>query len=225
VRTIPAAWADLPRLQVVVSIDGLQPEHDARRSPATYDRILKHIRGQHVTIHCTLTHQQARPGYVTAFTTIWAANPDVKRIWFSMYTPQVGEQSAERLLPEDREMLVAEIIRLHAVEPKLHDMAPAVVRGYLSPPSSPKECMFSKTTACVSADLETAITPCQYGGNPDCTQCGCVASVGLNALGNYRLGGVIPLRGIFTASFAVGRAVRGISGTTPEITATTSSPP
>src|SRR5262249_30512111 len=107
VRSIPAAWAVMPKLQVVVSIDGLQPEHDARRTPATYDRILKHIAGQHVTIHCTLTRQQARRGYVTEFTEFWAKNPDVKRIWFSFYTPQVGEESAERLRPEDRAMLVA----------------------------------------------------------------------------------------------------------------------
>ena len=62
VRPIPPAWANMPRLQVVVSIDGLQPEHDVRRAPATYDRILKHIKGQHVTVHCTITRQQARAG-------------------------------------------------------------------------------------------------------------------------------------------------------------------
>ena len=45
VRPIPLEWARLRRLQIVVSIDGLQPEHDARRKPATYDRILKHIEG------------------------------------------------------------------------------------------------------------------------------------------------------------------------------------
>src|SRR5712672_2670770 len=37
VREIPIAWRGLRRLQIVVSIDGLQPEHDARRAPATYD--------------------------------------------------------------------------------------------------------------------------------------------------------------------------------------------
>lgn len=211
VRPIPAALADLPLTQVVVSIDGLQPEHDARRAPATYERILKHIRGQHVTIHCTLTRQQARPGYVAAFTKLWAANPDVKRIWFSFYTPQVGEDSVERLRPEDRELLVGEIASLHGTEPKLHDMIPSVVRGYLNPPASPKECIFSQTTACISADLKAPITPCQYGGTPDCSQCGCMASVGLNALGEYRLGGLIPLRQIFRGSLAVGRAVRRVA--------------
>ena len=58
VRPIPIEWARLPRLQIVVSIDGLQPEHDERRKPATYDRILKHIAGQQITVHCTVTRQQ-----------------------------------------------------------------------------------------------------------------------------------------------------------------------
>ena len=53
VRQIPLEWAKLRRLQIVVSIDGLQPEHDARRKPATYDRILKHIEGHedHRALH------------------------------------------------------------------------------------------------------------------------------------------------------------------------------
>ena len=208
VRPIPAGWANMAKLQVVVSIDGLQPEHDVRRTPATYDRILKHIAGQHVTVHCTLTGQQARPGYVTEFTRFWAANPDVKRIWFSFYTPQQGEDSPERLRPEHRQLFVQEITDLYAQEPKLHDMIPSVVRGYLNPPQNPDECIFAKTTACISADLKKPITPCQYGGTPDCTQCGCMATVGLDALGEYRLGGVVPLKHIFNGSLAVGRAVR-----------------
>ena len=208
VRPIPAAWATIPKLQIVVSIDGLQPEHDVRRTPATYERILKHIAGQQVTVHCTLTRQQARPGYVTEFTHFWAANPDVKRVWFSLYTPQMGEDSPERLRPSDRELLVHEIAALHASVPKLHDMIPAVVRGYLNPPQNPDVCIFAKTTDCLSSDLKKPITPCQYGGTPDCTQCGCMASVGLAALGDYRLGGVIPLRTIFAGSLAVGRVAR-----------------
>ncbi|MFO7302109.1 MAG: radical SAM protein [Acidobacteriota bacterium] len=216
VRPIPESWANMERLQVCVSVDGLQPEHDARRKPATYDRILKHIRGQHVTIHCTITRQQTRPGYVTEFTKFWAALPDVKRIWFSLYTPQIGEDSPERLLPEDRARVVQEIAHLHTVEPKLMDMIPSVVQGYLRPPQNPSECIFAKTTACLSADLETPIAPCQYGGNPDCTQCGCMASVGLGAVGDYRLAGVLPLRTIFNGSLAVGRVARALRGGEPK---------
>ena len=57
VREIPPEWRDIPRLLIVVSIDGLQPEHDARRTPATYDRILKHIVGHKITVHCTVTRK------------------------------------------------------------------------------------------------------------------------------------------------------------------------
>src|SRR6476646_11721853 len=60
VREIPAEWRGIHRLSIVVSIDGLQPEHDARRTPATYDRILRHIEGHSITVHCTVTRQQVR---------------------------------------------------------------------------------------------------------------------------------------------------------------------
>jgi MoaA/NifB/PqqE/SkfB family radical SAM enzyme len=208
VRPLPASWADMEKLQVCVSVDGLQPEHDARRSPATYDRILKHIKGQHVTVHCTITRQQSRAGYLTEFSEFWSALPDVKRIWFSLYTPQKGEQSAEMLRPEDRRRVVDEMQELFRTQPKLSDMVPRLTDGYLSPPQDPDECIFAKTTACVSSDLKRVITPCQFGGNPDCTQCGCVASVGLAAVGNYRLAGVVPLRSIFNTSLAVGDGMR-----------------
>src|SRR5215471_13828744 len=212
VRPIPESWATMKGLQVCVSVDGLQPEHDVRRTPATYERILKHIKGQHVTVHCTVTRQQTRPGYLTEFTNFWAPLADVKRIWFSLYTPQKGEDSPERLRPEDRERVVQEIIALHKREPKLRDMFPSLVKGYLHPPQNPDECIFAKSTACLSSDLKRAITPCQYGGDPDCTQCGCMASVGFEALGNYRWGGVVPLRHIFTGSFAIGSGFRALRG-------------
>jgi MoaA/NifB/PqqE/SkfB family radical SAM enzyme len=212
VRPIPESWANMPKLQVCVSIDGLQPEHDARRAPATYDRILKHIKGQQITVHCTITRQQSRPGYITEFTEFWTRIPDVKRIWFSLYTPQMGEQSPEMLQREDRERAVKEISALYLREPKLHDMRPTVVAGYLRPPQSPDECIFAKTTTCVSSDFTHPIVPCQYGGNPDCTQCGCMASVGLDALGRHKIGGFIPVGAIFRGSLRVGAAVRALRG-------------
>src|ERR1700751_3361258 len=50
-RVIPVEWNKLPRLNIVVSVDGLQADHDERRKPATYERILKNIDGTKVTIH------------------------------------------------------------------------------------------------------------------------------------------------------------------------------
>ena len=55
-------------------------------------------------------------------------------------------------------------------------------------------------------DLERHITPCQFGGNPDCTNCGCIASAGLEAIGRHKIKGVIPVGQIFYASVAIGRA-------------------
>src|SRR5215813_10934321 len=39
VREIPLEWSHIRNLQITVSIDGLAPEHDVRRKPATYERI------------------------------------------------------------------------------------------------------------------------------------------------------------------------------------------
>src|SRR5271163_2720045 len=66
-RPLPKAWSALSKLSLVVSIDGLQPEHDERRKPATYERILTNIRESQVTIHCTVTGQIAdRPARATS---------------------------------------------------------------------------------------------------------------------------------------------------------------
>src|SRR5919198_48899 len=113
VRTIPAEFAAIPRLQIVVSIDGLQPEHDARRAPATYDRILKHIAGHTIRVHCTVTRQQIqRSGYLEEFTAFWSARDEIERIWMSLYTPQIGETSSERLNRADRDRVIAELWKL-----------------------------------------------------------------------------------------------------------------
>jgi len=67
-RPIPQAWAALRNLQLVVSIDGLQPEHDERRKPATYERILRNIKGQHMIVHSTITSVMVkRGGYIPEF--------------------------------------------------------------------------------------------------------------------------------------------------------------
>ena len=83
---------------------------------------------------------------------------------------------------------------------------------YAAPPKSPEECLFSQLTTSVSADLQTAITPCQFGGVPDCENCGCFASAGLAAIARHRLLGVIPVRAIFNGSAWIGDRVRGWRG-------------
>ena len=167
VRPIPIAWAGLNRLQIVVSIDGLQPEHDARRTPATYDRIVKHIEGHRITVHCTVTRQQARQdGYLEAFLRTWQENPHTRLIWMSLYTPQKGEISAERLTSADRARVIADLRRLRPLFPKLQ-LPDGMLDVYARPPRAPEECVFAQTTECISSDFERRRTIRGSRGVPD----------------------------------------------------------
>jgi MoaA/NifB/PqqE/SkfB family radical SAM enzyme len=208
VREIPREWRALPKLTIVVSIDGLQPEHDARRAPATYSRILRHIQGHEITVHCTVTRQQAvRAGYLEEFVRFWSDRPETDTIWMSLYTPQVGEVSEERLRPIDRGRVVSDLMALRLRYPKLQ-INEEILAVYLDPPRSPDECVFARATTSISADLTTRITPCQFGGTPDCANCGCLASAGLGAVGRHKVMGFVPIGSIFDRSLRVGERVR-----------------
>ena len=207
-RGIPENWKAFKRLNVVVSIDGLQPEHDARRKPATYERILKNIQNARVTIHCTITSQIAgRPGYLDEFLEFWSARPEVVKVWFSLFTPQRGAIDPEILTPPQRAAVIADLQRLRVAYPVL-DMPEPLIREMGSPPKSPEECIFARTTQTISADLRTHITPCQFGGDPDCGQCGCIASMVLAAVGHHRVLGGLTAGQIFIASDRVGKGLK-----------------
>jgi sulfatase maturation enzyme AslB (radical SAM superfamily) len=204
-REIPAEWTGMPRLTVVVSIDGLQAEHDVRRAPATYERILKNIAGRQVTIHCTITGQMMkRAGYLAEFLEFWDARPEITRVWFSLFTPQIGDDLPEMLTATERARAIAEMLELRRRYSKL-EMPEAMIREFSHPPQSPEDCVFAATTANLSADLSTPITPCQFGGKPDCSACGCIASMGLAAIASHRVAGLIPVGALLKASVAIGR--------------------
>ena len=205
-RVIPPKWQRFKRLSVSVSIDGLQPEHDERRKPATYERILKNIAGAKITVHCTITGNIAdRPGYLEEFLRFWGAQPEVEKVWFSLFTPQRGATDPEILTAAQRVFVVEELLRLRPIYPVLQ-MHERVIAEILSPPKSPDECIFARTTHTLSADLKTKITPCQFGGDPDCSQCGCMASMGLAAVGHYRLVGGLTAGHLFKVSDKIGVA-------------------
>jgi len=207
VREIPRHWNRFKELKIIVSIDGLAPEHDERRKPATYERILKNINGHQITVHCTVTRQMTeRPGYLREFIDLWSHRPEVSQIWMSLFTPQVGETSFEILPKSARSQVVRELLELRELYPKL-DMSRGVVEGFLNPPSNPNDCIFAKTTCTITADLETRVAPCQFGGNPDCSQCGCIASVGLHHIGQQRLAGAISVGWLFNTSHRLGATV------------------
>ncbi len=212
VRPIPAHWAKLECLHLVISVDGLPEEHDRRRSPATYDRILKHIAGHSVIVHCTVTRQLLRrPGYLHEFARVWSERPEARKIWFSLFTPQKGDASEERLTAEDRAHAIVELSAVAAQFKKVY-MPAAVLAGYARPPASPGECTFAMLTTCVSADLSTQITPCQFGGEPVCAECGCIASAGLASIARYKIAGLVPVSRLVSLSKRIGERFNGRPG-------------
>lgn len=212
VRPIPPEWRHARRFTLVVSIDGLQPEHDKRRSPATYEKILCNIVGQSITVHCTVTRQMAqRPGYLQEFVDHWSRQTEVQRIWLSLYTPQLGETSPEILSPEVRAQVVDELSALKDTFHKL-ELPPGLLQALRKPPRNPGRCVFALTTQTISADLKTVVTPCQIGGRPDCSQCGCIAAAAMEAVSRHRLSIGIRAGTIFRASRAVGFCLKTIRG-------------
>ena len=209
-RPIPLEWRHARRLTLAVSIDGLRSEHDTRRAPATYDRILRNVRGHSIVVHCTVTRQMThRPGYLRDFLSFWTEQPEVRKIWMSLYTPQLDEESPETLPPEARERVIGELSVLKDVFRKL-DLPPGVLQAYRKPPSDPDRCVFALTTQTISADLRTVVTPCQLGGRPDCHQCGCMASAAMEAVSRHRLPIGLRTGSIYTVSRALGLRLKAL---------------
>lgn len=204
---IPIEWMRLRRFIAAISIDGLPEHHDVRRQPATYDRILANLGGRRVNIHWTLTAQMlTRPTYLEEYVRFWSGREEVLTIWVSIYSPQRGEQSPEMLSPAQRQYVAAELPRLRQAYPKLltnRDYAQAL----LHPPQSPQRCTFSRLSRNYSADLATRVEPCVFGGDPDCSQCGCSASAAAHFITQRALAGPLKIGHILQASMAVGSAL------------------
>jgi organic radical activating enzyme len=201
---IPAEWMQLRRCRVAVSVDGLPEHHDERRKPATYERILQNIRDRQINVHWTITAAMLkRLGYLEEYVAFWNARPEVNRIWVSLYSPQVGEHSAEMLSPEERRRIGSELPVLHQAYPKLL-MSPGIAEAFVTPPRSPEQCLFSKMSTNYSADLTTRVEPCVFGGTPDCSQCGCVISSGLHRAQKVRVAGPLKVGHLVRGSMAIG---------------------
>jgi organic radical activating enzyme len=203
---IPKEWMRISRCRVAVSVDGLPEHHDERRKPATYARILENIRDREVNVHWTITRPMARAKYLEDYLSCWSARREVKRIWVSLYTPQQGENTPEMLSRQDRELIAQVLPVLAKRYPKLL-MGPRIAAAMLAPPSNPKECLFSNMSTNYSADLESRVEPCIFGGTPDCTQCGCMVSIGLHHMDKVKVAGPLRVGHLVKGSVAIGSAL------------------
>ncbi len=207
---IPTEWMAIPRLRVAVSVDGLPEDHDVRRKPATYERILKNIDGRTVNVHWVVTRPMlARAGYLEEYVAFWNARPEVDRIWVSLYTPQIGEESREMLTAEDRRALARQLPQLAMRYPKLL-FKDGMGKAFVEPPRHPDDCLFAKMSANYSADLESRVEPCVFGGAPDCSQCGCAASSALHWIRTVKVAGPLKVGHFVSASIGIGKAVNNL---------------
>jgi organic radical activating enzyme len=215
---VPCEWQKLAHIRLAVSVDGLQPDHDARRTPATYDRILQNITGRRVDVSWVITRpQMERPDYLSEYLEFWTRRPEIDRIWVSLYTPQVGEESPQMLTVDQRHALIAQLPALKQRYPALL-MTPGIAQAFATPPRDPAHCVFSRVSVNYSADLKTRIQPCFFGGTPDCGQCGCAVTAGLHWIGARRLLGPIRAAHLMEASIAIGSRRRPIPGGSSRLT-------
>jgi hypothetical protein len=91
--------------------------------------------------------------------------------------------------PAQRAKVAAELVKTRERHPKLL-MNRGIAAAICSPPADPHSCMFAKMSTNYSADLHTRVEPCIFGGNPDCSQCGCAISSGLHWLKTLQFSGV-----------------------------------
>ena len=209
---IPAEWMELRRVRVAISVDGLPEHHDVRRKPATYERILKNIDGRKVNVHWVITRPMLeRPGYLEEYVSFWNARAEVDRIWVSLYTPQIGEESPEKLSPADRQEVARVLPPLARQYPKFL-MTEGIARALLHPPENPSDCLFAKMSANYSADLETRVEPCVFGGTPNCSECGCMASSGLHWIRTVKVAGPLRVGHFVGGSVGVGSFVNRMRG-------------
>jgi hypothetical protein len=201
---IPSEWMPLPRLRVAVSVDGLPEHHDLRRKPATYERILNNISGRSVNIHWTITRpMMCRPNYLEEYVAFWSARPEVNRIWVSLYSPQLGEDTAEMLTRGQRRTIADTLTPLRHTYPKLL-INQGIAEAFVDPPHHPAECLFSKMSTNYSADLKTRVEPCIFGGTPDCRQCGCAISSGLHWIQGMKIAGPLKVNHLIRGTMAIG---------------------
>ena len=212
---VPHEWMALPRVRVAISVDGLPEHHDVRRKPATYERILKNIEGCEVNVHWVITRpMMQRAGYLEEYVKFWSERPETNRIWVSVYTPQIGEQSPETLAQADREALAEELPALAEKYPKLL-FNKGLANAFLHPPKSPEDCLFAKMSANYSADFETRVEPCVFGGAPDCSQCGCAASSGLHWIRSVKVAGPVKVDHFIGGSVKVGLMMNRLRSRAP----------
>jgi hypothetical protein len=92
-------------------------------------------------------------------------------VWFSLFTPQKGDQLPEMLEREERIRAISEMTELRKRFTKL-DMPEGLIRQFASPPHRPEDCIFALTTETLPPILERRSHPAYSGATPTVNRVG-----------------------------------------------------
>ena len=92
------------------------------------------------------------------------------------------------LTPDDRQILAQELPILPSAIPKCFSTK-AWPRPSCNPPANPDDCVFAKSPPTIPPTSRRRVEPCVFGGNPDCSQCGCAISSGLHWVRTIKIAG------------------------------------
>ncbi len=107
------------------------------------------------------------------------------------------------LTADDRQLIARELPALAKKFPKLLTTE-GIARAIVQPPGNPDDCLFSKMSSNCSADLKSRVEPCVFGGAPDCSQCGCAISSGLQWVKSIKFAGPLKIDQFVQASINIG---------------------
>ena len=134
---IPTEWMNLPRSAWPFPSMASPNITTSAASPPPTNKSSANIDGREVNIHWVITRPMLeRPGYLEEYVKFWSERPEVNRIWVSVYTPQIGEQSPEMLTPENRSALAAQLPPLAKLYKKLL-FNEGLAKAFLKPPANP----------------------------------------------------------------------------------------
>jgi hypothetical protein len=60
-----------------------------------------------------VTRQTSNTGYLRDFIAVWSSRAETDKIWMSLFTPQMGEQSSEILPKEIRLQVIRDLLEPH----------------------------------------------------------------------------------------------------------------
>jgi len=72
-----------------------------------------------------------QPGYLRKFLQYWTSKPEIRKVWFSLFTPQVGDPLPEALQRDERQQAIADMLALRKEFPKL-DMPEGMILQFAS---------------------------------------------------------------------------------------------